>query len=977
MTPGHLGARLLRDGDVCYSPRDFLHWQRAVNLTQPTNLPSSLQDRWRRVRERLETLPEGILDRYGDAAETVARVTLCSDFVLGTLLKQPEALLERLADDSPLSWEDVQGRLRLEACPEAEAMAALRRTRHVEMARIAWRDLAGWSDIECNLVDLSRLADGLVRAALDNAAARLAPRFGRPVNADGEREPLIVLAMGKLGGHELNFSSDIDLVLLYPDSLTFEGSCGTRPEVYYRRLGQSLIALLEQVTGDGLALRVDTRLRPFGSSGPLAVSLPALESYLTQHGRDWERYAYQKARLITGRRHGRQLFDEILNPFVYRRYVDYGVFRALREMKELISQEVARRNMADNVKLGPGGIREIEFIVQAFQMVRGGQTPWLTSPSLLTALPRLEEAGLLEGGAAEALRGAYLYLRTLENRLQAIEDRQTHTLPADGETRAVLAYAMGRSHWTDLAEELAVRRQVVETQFSRIAFEERGETRREELNEAQWAAAWERADMGSLLAGTSVDHPEAVAEELNSLRTGGLYRRMDETSRKRLAEFVARLMPRLTRHEAPSWIVSRLMPLVRGVARRSAYLVLLSENPPALNRLLKLAECSEFLVTLVAEHPGLLDELLDERVFVEPPSREELERELQRTVRLRGADDLENRLEVMRSFQLGSIFRIAVADRLGNLPLMKVSDRLTDTAELILQYALETAESEQVRQHGEPMGGDGDARRKAGFAIVGYGKLGGLELGYGSDLDLIFLHESPGKPETTAGPRSLENRVFFARLAQRLINFVSIQTRHGRLYEVDTRLRPNGRAGALVSSLHAFESYQTNKAWVWEHQALLRSRAVAGSSRVREAFERVRRDVLVNHVNRSDLRGEIARMRARMRNELSRGGPGEFDLKQDAGGIADIEFIIDYWVLSRSSEFPDLVEFPDKVRQLEALVRNDLIPVEWADQMRSIYLALRASAHELALIESDRVVPEGAFAKERAWIGKLWSEVLG
>ena len=949
---------------------------RPVNLTKPKHLPSALDKRWQRVRERLDALPDALFESCPGAAHTVARVALCSEFVLGTLERQPEALLERLADDTLLSSEQVQQRLRLGACSQTDAMAALRRTRHVEMARIAWRDLAGWSDTERNVVELSQLADGCIKAALDNAAVQLEPRFGRPVNADGEPESLMILAMGKLGGNELNFSSDIDLVLLYPDSLAFEGHPNTRAEVYFRRLGQLLIALLDQLTADGLAFRVDTRLRPFGSSGPLAVSLPALEGYLMQHGRDWERYAYQKARLVTGTRHGRALFDEILIPFVYRRYVDFGVFRALRQMKELIAQEVARRSLADNIKLGPGGIREVEFIVQAFQLVRGGQAPWLRKRSLLTALPRLGAAGLLESGAAEALRGAYLFLRTLENRLQAMEDRQTQTLPSDGQSRAMLAYAMGKSGWAELASVLGAQRQIVETEFARLAFEERGETRREELNQEQWAAAWERADMGSVLARAEIDHPEAVARELNALRTGGLYRRMDEPSRQRLADFVARLMPRLHRYENPSWVVSRLIPLMRAVARRSAYLVLLSENPPALKRLLTLAECSEFLVTLVAEHPGLLDELLDERVFGEPPSREELEQELQQTVRLREADDLESKLEVMRTFQLGAIFRIAVADRLGNLPLMRVSDRLTDTAELILQYALETADSERVRRHGEPMGGDGATRRKAGFAIIGYGKLGGLELGYGSDLDLIFLHESLGNPQTTEGPAPVENRVFFARLAQRLISFVSTQTRYGRLYEVDTRLRPNGQAGALVSSMTAFTAYQTNKAWVWEHQALLRSRAVAGSSSVREAFEQVRRDVLVNHVNRSDLKSEIVRMRARMRNELSRSGRGEFDLKQDAGGIADIEFLVDYWVLSNSAEFPDLVEFPDKVRQLEALVKNDLVPADRADRVRSIYLALRASAHELALIESDRVVPEGAFAEERAWIRNLWSEVL-
>ena len=944
-----------------------------MNPTAPPNLPPLLKDRWQRVKEQLHTLPQDVLELCPGAAESVSRVAICSEFVLGTLLRQPEALLTRLADDEPLTSERLQDRLRLGTCPEAAALAALRRSRHVETARIAWRDLAGWSSIEADLGDLSRLADSVIRAALDYATAQLVPRFGRPVDVHGAPEPLMILAMGKLGGNELNFSSDVDLVLLYPDSLAFEGHRQANSEVYFRRLGQLLIRLLDRMTADGMAYRVDIRLRPFGSSGPLAVSLSALEAYLMQHGRDWERYAYQKARLISGRRHSRELFDEILIPFVYRRYVDFGVFRSLRQMKALIGQDVARRNRADDIKRGPGGIREIEFIVQAFQLVRGGQSPALRKRSLLTALQRLGLAGVLESGSVDALCTAYRFLRTLENRLQAMEDRQTHTLPADPGARAVLAYAMGMSGWEELAAALDGTRRIVETEFARLAFQERGETRREELNEEQWAAAWERADMGSVLARMDIDQADAVAEELNALRTGSLYRRMDESSRQRLADVVARLMPRLGRYENPSWIVSRLIPLLRAIARRSAYLALLSENPPALNRLLTLAKCSEFLVYQVAEHPELLDELLDERVFSEPPSRAELEQDLKQSVRHRGARDLESRLEVMRAFQLGAIFRIAVADRLGNLPLMRVSDRLTDTAELILQYALDLAYSEQVQRYGDPLTGARAARCQAGFAIIGYGKLGGLELGYGSDLDLIFLHDSHGRSDSTAGPESVGNQVFFARLAQRLINFLSIQTRSGRLYEVDTRLRPDGRAGALVSSMRAFEAYQSDKAWVWEHQALLRSRAVAGTASVRDAFEKVRRGVLTRHVNLSDLKQEIARMRTRMRSELSRSGRREFDLKQDAGGIADVEFIIDYWILSQAAEYPDLVEFPDKVRQLEALVRDGLLSAERAERVRSIYLALRASVHELALIESDRVVPDSAFIEERAWIRDLWN----
>ena len=970
-----------------------------MNLTAPSDLPRHLAGRWQRVRERLAAIPEALLAEYPRAAETLPRVAICSDFALTTLLRHPEALLERLADSEPLSPERLAERFGVRGLSAAEAMTVLRQTRHVEMARLAWRDLAGWSDLDTNLADLSLLADGAIVAAHDYAQSQLLQRFGRPVDGGGTPVEMMILAMGKLGGGELNFSSDVDLVYLYPEGVVFEDRPRTRPDEYFRRLGQWLIKLLNEATADGTAFRVDTRLRPFGSSGPLAMSVSALENYLIRHGRDWERYAYQKARLITGRRHGAELFDEVLTPFVYRRYIDFGVFRSLRQMKALIADEVARRNLADNIKLGPGGIREIEFIVQVFQLVRGGQNPALRTCSLLPSLRRLEFTGVLESDAVKGLERAYRFLRTLENRLQAMEDHQTQRLPGDAESRAILAWAMGWPEWEELAAELEVHRQHVEAEFARLAFDERGEGRREgeasgrgadreaSASEARggsgaqqderWAAAWERADMAGLLESSGVREAGAVADDLHGLRNSNLYGRMDEVSRQRLAEVVARLALRLREYRNPSWIVSRLVPLLRAICRRSAYLALIGENPGALTRLLTLAERSEFLVTLVEQHPLLLDELLDERIFDAAPTREELEDALERAVRQRVTDDVESQLEVMRAFQRGAVFRIAVADRMANLPLMKVSDRLTDTAELILAYALDMAYSELAERYGAPMCGTGKSRRRVGFAIVGYGKLGGIETGYGSDLDLIFLHDSRGDAQRTSGARPVENRVFLVRLVQRLISLLSIQTRYGRLYEVDMRLRPNGQSGALVSSMDSFRSYQRTQAWVWEHQALLRSRSVAGDAGVREAFENERREILIHHVNRRDLKAEVVKMRRRMRSELSRSHGGEFDIKQDAGGMADIEFLVQYWVLAHAAQYPDLVEYSDNVRQLKALARNGLVPGATADRIKSIYLNLRGSAHELALIGSGRVVSGDAFTEERAWIRDLWSEVLG
>ena len=390
-----------------------------------------------------------------------------------------------------------------------------------------------------------------------------------------------------------------------------------------------------------------------------------------------------------------------------------------------------------------------------------------------------------------------------------------------------------------------------------------------------------------------------------------------------------------------------------------------------------LADRSEFVIRQVAEHPLLLDELLDSRIFDNPPSRAELEKVLQDTLERQAGGDAEGRLEAIRLFQRAALFRIAVADRLGHLPLMKVSDRLTDTAELILQLALDTAWSELIERFGEPMCGEDSAARGVGFAIIGYGKLGGLELGYGSDLDLVFLHDSSGSHQETAGPSKVDNGRFFARLVQRLIHFLSIQTGSGRLYEVDTRLRPSGRSGLPVPSLDSFLPYQRDRAWVWEHQALLRSRAVAGSERVGGAFEEIRREVLIHHVDRDNLKREIIAMRQRMRHELSLSKAEEFDLKQDPGGLSDIEFLVDYWVLAHAHEFPDLVKFPDKVRQLEELERTGLVTPEHCTRIKNIYIALRESAHELALNEGGRIVRGDSFAEERGWIGSVWAEVLG
>jgi [glutamine synthetase] adenylyltransferase / [glutamine synthetase]-adenylyl-L-tyrosine phosphorylase len=938
-----------------------------VRLERPPDLPSALEQRYERVAVRLADL--AVVFPPPLQAEA-PKVLLASDFVLRVLDRWSDALIERLADPRPLDASALAARLDLGGLSDAQAMTALRQTRQVEMARLAWRDIAGVADVEATLRDVSLLAECSIQAAVAYATASLEPRFGRARDADGNELPLLVLGMGKLGGDELNFSSDVDLVFLHPDGALLRTET-VEAETYYLRLAQLLIRLLDQRTEDGFTYRVDTRLRPFGSSGPLVVSLAAFEAYLVEHGRDWERYAYVKARLLTGQSFAREVFDLVLTPFVYRRYLDYGVFDALRQMKRLIAQEVARKDMADNIKLGPGGIREIEFIAQVFQIVRGGRRPELRTRSLLEVLPKLAGDRQLPDGAVAVLATAYRYLRNVENRLQAFNDDQTHTLPAEAETRAVLAYSLGEPSWEAFTQRLAEQRGVVEAEFERVAWDAKGAAPGQEH---PVTSAWAAGDVAAILEGTTLAGDDRAVELLEDLRHGGLYQRMDEVGRQRLSAVMTRTIAALAEQPAALKCLERVLPVFRAVGRRSAYLALLNENPAALDRLLGLVADSSLLARQIAEQPLLLDELLDNRVFDTPPSRDELAALFERMTRNAAGGDVEAMLDAIRVFQRTAIFRIAVADRLGSLPLMKVSDRLTDTAELVLDFSLRTAWRELVAKFGAPR--CGPPPREAGFAVIGYGKLAGLELGYGSDLDLVFLHDSSGVQQETDGDPPLDNERFFGRLVQRLIHFLSIQTSSGRLYEVDTRLRPSGRSGLLVTSLEGFRHYQTHDAWVWEHQALLRSRALAGSPDVCRAFEAIRRDVLVAHVDRAKLKTEVAKMRRRMRTELSLAKAGAFDIKQDPGGIADIEFLVDYWVLASSGEHPELVEFPDNIRQLEALERAGLVPAERCLQLKDAYLALRRRAHELALDEGGRVVPAEELAAVRELVSGVWAEVF-
>jgi glutamate-ammonia-ligase adenylyltransferase len=927
------------------------------------------------------TLPEGL--------EPEARlVCACSDFVAQSLEREP-GMLAALFEEGALGWPRAAGEyharaqalLRLQE-EETEFMAALRRFRRRELVRIAWRDLAGRAALPETLGELSALADSAIRVAHDYAVRALAPRFGTPRSASGEAQELVVLGMGKLGGGELNFSSDIDLIFLFPEGGETDGRRPVANEEYFTRLGQLLIRLLDAPTVDGFVYRVDMRLRPFGESGPLVASFGALEDYLQQHGRDWERYAWIKARAITGAARYAGLFEEVVRPFVYRRYLDFGVFDSLRSMKAMIEREVERRELQDNVKLGPGGIREIEFIVQAMQLIRGGSDRRLQSPALLTVLPRLEGAKLLAPEAVRELAHCYAFLRRTENRLQMVADAQVHALPASAEARRRLAVSMGYAGWEGFAAPLERVRRSVSGHFRSVLFgPERELAPAETTLDALWEPEPDEARVAGEVARFGIQDVPGVTRALMALRGSAYLRRLDEHGRGRLERLLPRVLAAL-RQWAPAdgepqeaALLRRLASILEAIGGRTAYLSLLYENPAALARLVEVCRHGDFLARQVASFPILLDELIDARVLEELPDRAQFAAELAARLEQAGEDE-ERQVDALRHFRRAARFRVALLDLAGRLPLMQVSDRLTDVAELILAEAMRMAWRQLVALHGEPMCGPPGARRVVGLAAIGYGKLGGLELGYASDLDLVFLHDSTDGEQQTAGPRALDNAVFLNRFGQRLVHLLTVHTAAGRLYEVDMRLRPSGKGGLMVTHIDAFAEYQRAEAWTWEHQALLHSRSVAGTPALRERFEQVRLEILTNHVRRETLREDVRSMRERMRSELARAGEGEFDLKQDRGGIADIEFLAQYWALLWARDYPPVAMYSDTIRQLESVGSVALVDHAVVDTLVDAYRKLREAAHRLALEERRGIVDASRFAVERQQVSRIWEQVM-
>ncbi|HYJ42764.1 MAG TPA: bifunctional [glutamate--ammonia ligase]-adenylyl-L-tyrosine phosphorylase/[glutamate--ammonia-ligase] adenylyltransferase, partial [Steroidobacteraceae bacterium] len=722
-----------------------------------------------------------------------------------------------------------------------------------------------------------------------------------------------------------------------------------------------------------------------------------LDNYLQTHGRDWERYAWIKARAVTGTAAYKLIQAESVRPFVYRRYLDFGVFEALREMKALIEKEVARRDLAEHVKLGPGGIREIEFVVQAFQLIRGGQDRRMQTPSLLAVLPQLAGGKLLPARVAQELEAAYVFLRRLENRLQMLADAQAHTIPSDALTRERIALAMGFGEWSACGAELDLHRARVTRAFQDVMFarNEAAPTEMPGVNGVldAWVRGAEGAQLAAALEARGFADATQAAALLTEFRGGGTLRRLDAPGRARLDTLMPRLLAAIVDQrvdqgadlrlaEAPQIdVLRRILRVLEAIGSRSAYFALLNENAQVRRKLVELAARGEFLAAQIASHPLLLDELLDDSAGARPTSRAELEAEVSSRLAQMAEDEPERQVEVLRQFQRAAIFRVAMADLTGSIPLMRVSDYLTVIAEIIVEQAMRLAWAQMTAQFGVPQTNrrDGPGRRAVNICAVGYGKLGGNELGYASDLDLVFLHDASAEPAETDAAKPVDNQVFFVRFAQRALHLLTMHSAAGRLYEVDVRLRPSGKGGMLITRVGAFAEYQEKDAWTWEHQALLHARAVAGDAALRAEFERVRVDVLRRCVRRDTLRTEVRNMRERMRKELSRAkaGAGSFDIKQDAGGTADIEFLAQYWALLHACTHPPVVMFADTIRQLESVASADLVPQETVDVLTLAYRKYRERAHHLSLEKAEAVVPSGEFAEVRAAVTAIWNATMG
>jgi len=910
-----------------------------------------------------------------------------SDFILKSALQAPELVVDLFINNyvyqqTMPAYNDLLALLLVDCENEVQLHRLLRRFRLEQMVNIAVADLVLNIKLECSLARLSALADALILSSLSWLTHFCQNKWGVPTNAEGEAQPLLIYGMGKLGGKELNFSSDIDLIFVYPHSGETQGCRRSLDnQQFFTRLAQKLISALHQQTADGFVYRVDMRLRPFGESGPLVLTFNAMEDYYQEQGRDWERYAMLKARLI-GEGEYHQKLSTLLRPFVYRRYIDFSVIDSLRRMKMMISQEVRRKQLINNIKLGAGGIREIEFIVQVFQLIRGGRIKALQQRSLLTVLPQLVIAGEIQEDTKIVLENSYCFLRRVENIIQALADQQTQTLP-DGELdQQRILYVLGFATWNDFLNVLENHMSSVHQQFEQlIGFESPNNHIEDQHWSTLWQSRWSDEESIAWLEQEKSDtnpwHSERVWHLLADFRTDVSKRSIGNRGRQVLDKLIPQLICHIQQAKQAEFVLERVLHVFKKIVTRTAYLELLFENKGALKQLIHLCQASSWVTDYIAKYPILLDELIDPSLLYNPPQLSAYALELRESMLRIPEDDLEAQMDALRLFKQAQQLRIAAADIAKVLNVKKVSQHLTVLAEAIIGEVINLAWQQVSNRFGVPTSTvDNNSK---GFGVIAYGKTGGSELSYGSDLDLVFVHHSEKSEMTTGlihGDKSVAASQFYIKLAQRIMHIFNTRMNSGILYELDMRLRPSGNSGVLVVHLNTFAQYQYQDAWTWEHQALVRARMVYGNNTLQQAFKDIRLQVLQQPRDLVQLKSDVCSMREKMRNHLDKSTEQLLDLKQGQGGLVDIEFLAQYLVLAHCDKEGRLAKHSDNDGIFKVLAKRGVLTNDEQKTLTNSYQQLRAFSHKATLQSDASLVARSALISITEDIIGLWQKFL-
>ena len=899
--------------------------------------------RWQQLYSHLQQ------NQYDEVfIQSIQQLAIASSYALDQLSRRPEGLTE-LTRLQTLELDDFPDIISNDLPVDLISIKKkLRQYRHQKLVQIIYLDVVKKSDLREILRNLSDLADLLIKQALIACEKQLADKHGQPVDENGEAMQLNIIAMGKLGGRELNFSSDIDLICCYANDGQLKGFGQLSYQEFFTRTVRSFSKCLNENTEDGFVYRVDLRLRPWGDSGPVALSHAGLEHYYQLHGREWEQYAMVKARVITGSKSDQSYLASILKPFVYRKYHDYRVFEGLASLKDKIDQQAKARGMRANIKLGTGGIREIEFFVQAFQILKGGRNNQLQTTEIYKCFEILEKQAIISPRTVQDLREAYRYLRLLENRIQMLADDQTHSLPEDELSQKRLAASMTVESWQIIDQQQQAYRNQVSAHFNEL-FKRDNQPEEVQINPA-----------------------EDIQQRLNTFYDAKAWQFMSAKAKQRFTALLPKLLHTLDDSEQPRILFDRLLNLFSSIAGRSVYFELLHQNEALLLKLCDLFDKSEWIADEVSRYPMLLEQLIHGGNLDDRFDRQVLENNLHQQLE-NVIDDPELELDILRLFKREQTIVIATAELAEEIDTIEVGRYLSELAEILLDAVYHLARKIIEMQYGLPQYELAGEIHTADFAIIGYGKLGGSEMHYQSDLDVIFLHNSEASNQRSSGPKIIDNSFYFARLAQKIISMTSVLTGSGKLYEIDSRLRPEGSSGLLVSSTQAYLKYQLEKAWTWEHQALVRARLVVGPASMQQQFLAMRADILSQPRDADNLAHEIIDMREKM-YQSKHPAEGEFkNLKHSRGCMIDIEFMVQYWVLRHANKVGSICSYSDNINLLNELIRLNVIPSSQS-QLIDIYLTYHHCLHETVLQNKPAEIQSKAIEAEVTQVLKSWKE---